>query len=80
MLDKEQAEERRKVFVTIGGLLALAALFGAVYVPVEVKTVYGAMEAYTAEQTEMGSKDRVTVQLESGEKILAKFPKHLSFI
>jgi len=37
------------------------------------------MEAYTAEQTEMGSKERVTVRLESGRKVLAKFPQHLSF-
>ena len=80
VLDKEQAGERRKVLVTIAGLLALAVLFGAVYVPVEVKTVYGTMEAYTGEQTEMGSKERVTVQLESGEKILAKVPQHLSFM
>ncbi|MFV1977221.1 MAG: hypothetical protein ACC651_15880 [Candidatus Scalindua sp.] len=78
-LDNEQAKDRNKYILSLLFLVGLAGTFGALFYPASVKTVYGVTEAYTAEQTEMGSKERVTILLETGEKVLAKFPRHLVY-
>ena len=78
-LDNEQAKDRNKYILSLLLLVGLVGTFGALFYPISVKTIYGVTEAHTAEQTYMGSKERVTILLETGETVLAKFPEHLVY-
>lgn len=56
-LDDEQEKDRRKYLLSVALLAGMMAAYSALFYPLSVKTMYGIMEAYTAEQTEMGSKE-----------------------
>ncbi len=78
-LDEEQEKERRNLFLSVFLVVGVVIVLGALLYPVSFKTMHGVTVAYTAKQTEMGSKEKVDVRLQSGQKVLASFPQHLVY-
>jgi hypothetical protein len=78
-LDEEQSKERKVLLYGVLLFVVVAVTLGSIFIPVTSKSIYGITISYTAVQTDEGSKPRVKVKLESGETIVAAFPKHLVF-
>jgi hypothetical protein len=79
VLDGEQAAARRKLFLRIVPVVGVVLFLGTWFFPVSFKSVRGVTESFSAVQTENGSTPQVTVRLESGDGVVASFPRQLDY-
>ncbi len=79
LLDKELAIDKRNGVYGAIIVLVVVIIFGCIFIPFSSNTVYGKTITYTARQIEYGSFPRVKVELESGQRIVAKLPGNMTF-
>jgi len=79
IFDKEAAKEKWQYI--LGGLFVflIVTLLLSFTVPISSKQTQGTMIGLTARQTDVGSKQRAQIKLQSGATILAVLPKHMNY-